>query len=168
MTAKPLSEVVDGWPEVELRIERVHVRIAECKRVAQSIRDASHEPGREPEELERAARWDNKAAELESRLRDESDALDDFASPELAEAFGLSGESVGRPQSNTETPEQRRERLAKRKLELLAQSHRAPTKQIAEEEGISEVRVRQILQSREQSKSPQTASDPFGLAHKRS
>lgn len=66
-----------------------------------------------------------------------------------------------------ETPEERRDRLAKRKRELKSQRHPSPTKQVAEEEGITEARVRQILGKKSQPTPAQTAANPFGLGHKR-
>lgn len=119
--AASLSEVVGGWPEVELRIERAHARIDEYRRAAQRIRGTLHEPGKEPREVERAARFDAKAAELGRRLADENDELDDFASPELSEASGSRDEPAS---DATVAPPDAGQALRKWNAELLAKRER--------------------------------------------
>lgn len=94
---EPLDEVIDGLPETEHRLGRVYRRIEVLERKAQRLR----EDPVEPEDAERADRFDREAAKLRLRLRDESDELVDFASPNSRDATegvpnapGAAGEPV--------------------------------------------------------------------------
>lgn len=62
----------------------------------------------------------------------------------------------------TENPAERRVRIAARHADLKAAGERAPTRKLAQEEGLSEVRVRQILQSQKPKPPSHTANSPWG------
>lgn len=74
--------------------------------------------------------------------------------------------AAGEPTLDAESSTQRRARLARRRDELKAQGVRDFTKRIAAEEGIGEVRVRQLLRASKPSARTPSAADPFGLTRK--
>ena len=74
--------------------------------------------------------------------------------------------AAGEPTLGAEGSAQRRARLARRRDELKAQGVRDYTKRIAAEEGIGEVRVRQLLRASKPSARTPSAADPFGLTRK--
>ena len=91
----------------------------------------------------------------------------------LADAFRVPAElapneagAAGEPTLDAESSTQRRARLARRRDELKAQGVRDFTKRLAAEEGIGEVRVRQLLRASKPSARTPSAADPFGLTRK--
>lgn len=60
---------------------------------------------------------------------------------------------------SNETPEQRRTRIKRKHTALTASGHTSPTKALADQEGVSEERIRQLI--RGSGKSAPDPSDPF-------
>jgi hypothetical protein len=149
---EPLDEVIDGLPETEHRLGRVYRRIEGLERKAQRLR----EDPVEPEDAERADRFDREAAKLQLRMRDESDELVDFASPNSRDATegapnapGAAGEPVSQPQAPNAkrwTPElvNKARAFAKR---LKKNGERAPTEKAAQHFGVSAARLREVFRN---------------------
>ena len=110
------------------------------------------------EEAAARKRADGMADEFREEARDLRIARDK-ASQAAASAIQIA--------PSDERPEDRRTRLAKKLKELKAQGLRDYSKRTANEEGISTVRLRQILAGSSASTRTPTASDPFGQVRKR-
>ena len=102
--AKPLTEVVEGWPEAESRIERVYRDITALEQRARQLR----ENPAEPEDVVRANCLDLAADALRLRLTDENDELVDFASPgssDWGRGASIEASAEGEPVRSSHDPE---------------------------------------------------------------
>lgn len=83
-------------------------------------------------------------------LRFSRDALEALSERLAAQGVSARDPAIPSTDSASETPGQRRQRISERHRELVANGDHAPTKRVAQEEGLSVGRIRQLMRAHEQ------------------
>lgn len=143
--AEPLSGVVDGLSESELRIEQVHEHIQELEQAAARLRAN----GTDHEAFLQARRLVAEAKKLRRRLEDETDELDEFA----VRGAGDDRSAPSEPAAKKWTPERIAEARAMRDG-LRAKGARDYAQQTARHYSVSAAYMRRVLRDDTESRGP--------------